>query len=393
MQPRRYCKAILLLTLCGAVLVALFNLLVDPLNSYPKFHLKAFDGLRGRQTGRIARAELARRGEWEMAIFGTSRPKAGMPADHPAFATNRVCNIAVDAARMSEVAKMFDYTRRHNALRRVLLCLDFAMFRASTFYRFDFDDSRFNPNLSLFEFHCKNLLGADAFSRSFGLTTDLIQKDFPPEGSRDGFHVRSLRPGTSQRVLFDKSLRALAYGYASQKIATNEMQGLHDVLAACHEHHIRLTLAINPVHGLDLELLVAGDNWSRFEQWKRDVVAMVAREDPEAVLWDFTGYWKPTAEEVPAPGDTTTRMKFYFENSHYTPAMGAFILDRMFLGATNDFGVILTTTNLEAHLGKIRSQREQWANSHGIDVQWVQRISTQALTTRKKNSAADEEIE
>jgi len=393
MQPKRYCKIILLLTLGAVSVVALFNLLVDPLNAYPSVHLKTFDGLRGRQSGRVARAELARRGDWGVAVFGTSRPKAGMPADHLIFSTNRTCNLAVDAARMSEAAAMFDYTRRHNPLRRVLLFLDFAMFRGSTFYRFDFDDSRFNPQLSLFEYHCKNLLGADATSHSYELSLDLVQKNLPPEGSRNGFHVRSLRPGTSQRVLFDKSLRALAFGYASQRVATNEMQGLRDVLAAAHEHHIELVLAINPVHALDLELLVAGDNWSRFEQWKRDTVAMIARAAPETLLWDFTGYWEPTTEAVPAPGDTTTRMKFYFENSHYTPTMGALILDRMFLRATNNFGALITVTNIEEHLQLIREQREAYARDHAADVQWVQRISKQALTARKKNADTGDEIE
>jgi hypothetical protein len=86
-------------------------------------------------------------------------------------------------------------------------------------------------------------------------------------------------------------------------------------------------------------------------------------------------------------------MKFYFENSHYTPAMGAFILDRMFLGATNEFGAVLTTANIEEHLQRIREQREKWARHHPAEVQWVQGISRQALATRKENPEAGEEIE
>ena len=393
MAPKQYCKCVFVLTVMALGVVLAFNLLVDPLDAYPRFHSKVFEKLRGRQTGRVARAELARKGIWDIAIFGTSRPKAGMPAHHPAFASNRVCNLAVDAARMSEVAAMFDYTRRHNRLRRVLLCLDFAMFRASTFYRFDFDDSRFNPKLSLFEYHCKNLLGADASSHSMDLVQDRVRGIFPPEGSRNGFHVRSLRPGTSQRVLFEKSLRALAFGYAAQRVATNEMRGLRDVLAACHEHRIELVLAINPVHALDVELFIAGDNWRSFEQWKRDVAAMIGREAPEAVLWDFTGYWEPTSEAVPPPGDTKTRMKYYFENSHFTPAMGALMLDRMFLGDTNTFGRIVTEKNIDEHLALLRAQREAYARTHAADVQWVQRISKQALAARKKVPGGEEEIE
>jgi hypothetical protein len=107
------------------------------------------------------------------------------------------------------------------------------------------------------------------------------------------------------------------------------------------KENIQLTLAINPVHALDLELLRTAGGWERLEDWKRQVVKLIAEESLEdrVAFWDFTDYSQPTTEEVPLSGDTTTRMKLYFENSHYTPAMGALMLDRMFRGATNDFGV------------------------------------------------------
>ena len=131
MNTKRYC--ILTVAIVGAALavVSAFNLLVDPLGVYPRAHLKAFDSLRGTLFTRQARAELVRRGDWDMMIFGTSRAKAGMPAQHPAFATNHVCNLSVDGARMTEAAAMFDYARARNPLRRVVLCLDFVCSHAT----------------------------------------------------------------------------------------------------------------------------------------------------------------------------------------------------------------------------------------------------------------------
>ncbi len=375
--------------------VAVFNLLVDPFGVYPGVHLKGFDRFREGIFNRTARAELTHRGDWDMMIFGTSRPKAGMPAQHPAFATNRVCNLSVDAARMSEAAAMFDYARARNPVRRVLLCLDFALSRYSLIDKSDFAESRFNPKLSLFEYHCKNLLGGNASDRSWEFVLDYVRKQFPPERQRNGFFIHGVKPGAKQRALFEKVLRSLSYGYAVQRTTAEEMEAFRHMLAVCRENKIEITLAINPVHALDLELLRAGDNWQRFEDWKREVVRIVAEESPDGrvVVWDFTGYWPPTTEEVPPATDKQTRMKYYFENSHYTPAMGALMLDRMFGNATNEFGARISTANIEAHLQKIREQRETYLRTHAADVQWVQRVAKQVLAARKRTAATAEEIE
>jgi hypothetical protein len=329
-----------------------------------------------------------------MAIFGTSRPKIGMPSGHPLFATNRTCDLAVDAARMSEVAVMFEYTRARNPLRRVLLCLDYAMFRGTTLFQFDLPQSRFNPDLSLLEYHCKNLIGSGATDQSFSFTLDSLKGNLPPPEQRNGFAVRVPKGDISQRALFAKTLRSLANGYAMQEVSTNEMQALRDVLISAHEHGIELTLAINPVHALDLELMVAPRTWPRFEQWKRDVVKIVADvAATNVVLWDFTGYWAPTMEPVPPATDKTTRMKFYYENSHYTPVMGGLMLDRMFLGATNEFGAKISTAKIEQHLQMLRERREVFSQQFREDVEWVARISQQARATRKKSAEPTGELE
>src|ERR1051325_3711436 len=175
------------------------------------------------------------------------------------------------------------------------------MFRASTFYQFDFAESRFNTDVSLFEYHCKNLVGANATSLSWGFVIDQWRGEARPANERNGFHVRDLKPGASQRVLFEKLLRTLAYGNAVLTVSTNEMAALQHVLEGARTQSLQLCLAINPVHALDLELF--GSNWAQFDRWKRDVVAMVAKAGAtNVVVWDFSGYSEPTTEAVPAPG-------------------------------------------------------------------------------------------
>jgi hypothetical protein len=395
MTPKRYCQITVLIALGVLAAIAAFNMLVDPYRVYPGAHLAAFDRLRDSMSNRRARAELVRQGGWEMMIFGTSRPKGGMPSVHPAFASNKVCNLSLDAARMSEAAAIFDYARKHNRVQHVILCLDFALSRQTQVDPSDFAESRFNEKLSLFNYHCKSLIGSDATDRSFKFVTSYVRKDFPPAGERDGFQVRALKPDASQHALFQKVLRSLAFSYSIVRSAPEEMEAFRRLLRTCRDHNVRLTMAINPVHALDLELMRAGGNWDGFENWKRDIVSMVAEEGmaDRAALWDFSGYWSPTMEEVPPPGDTATRMKYYFENSHYTPAMGALMLDQMFGYGTMEFGARITASNIEAHLQHIRAQRAPYALSHAGEIRQVQEISRRALAGRRRTAAAPEEME
>lgn len=390
MTARRYC-CITASAIAGALaLLAAINLLVDPSRAFPIIHLQSFDRFRDTLFSRVSRAELARIGRWNMVILGTSRPKAGMPAEHAAFQSNQVCNLAVDAAHMSEVEMMFAYARRHNRLKRVLICLDLALMRQPAAIQTDFEDSRFSTNFSIVPYACDNLIGAGVTDLSIKFLARRAAGNFPPAGQRDGFHVRSLPPEMRQRALFERTLRSLAGPYAVMQPTAREMQSLREVLAACRNERIDLILAINPVHALDLELLRAAGGWERFESWKRDVAQMIHDEKMEqrAALWDFSGYWPPTCEEVPPSGDSHTRMRFYFENSHYTPAMGALMLDRIYCGATNNFGRILTLDTIEQHLALLRTQRDQYAASHSSDVAWVQRLTKQVLAARNLTGAA-----
>jgi hypothetical protein len=99
-------------------------------------------------------------------------------------------------------------------------------------------------------------------------------------------------------------------------------------------------------------------------------------EEGKFKLWDFTGYSGPPIEAVPPAGDTTTRMKFYFENSHCTPVVGGYMLDAM-LGGTSVFGVELTRSNLDAHLARILTDRAEYARTNAADIEWVRRIASE----------------
>jgi hypothetical protein len=389
MQPayQHFVKWWLGVTVVGLMVIAAANVLVDPAGAYPGLHLKLFDSVRYLSLDRVTKAEMAKRGDWDIIILGSSRAESGMPAAHPFFTTNRTCNLSLAAARFPELAAVFDYAQRHNRLKHVVLGLDLYMFAEGQPWIENFADSRFNPAFAVFPYYCKQLIGRAATDRTWEAIRRKIQGYRAVPQETRGFHNHSLGAGTSQRELFDRVLRILGAGYRTQAVDPAYLEKFRHIVQVCRDQNIDLQVAIMPVHALDLELVHAGGRWPDLENWKRKLVTILAQEGVEGRfgLWDFTDYAGPQAEAVPPPGDSKTRMKYYFENSHCTPVLGAMMVDAMFSGgATNGFGVELARTNLESNLARILRDRDAYAATNAADIRWVDGIVGEAVAKQQK---------
>ena len=383
---KRFVKSWLGATLAALAGVVAFNLLVDPAGAYPCLHLRSLEPLRYLSHDRVHKAEMARRGGWEIIILGSSRSKAGLPAEYPWLATNQTCNLSFDAVRFPELVMAFDYARQHNRLKHVILCLDFYMFGSGPPWIQDFPESRFNPKVDLLQYYCKQLLSQASTEDSLNTLRQQRRHFVPARQSLRGFYHHLLSPGMSQRQLFDTVLRITGVRTAKQTVDWSCLDLFRQVVRTCRDEHIDLQIAIMPVHALELECYHNGGRWSDFEKWKAGLVNALAKEGVEGKtgLWDFTGYAGPPAESVPPPGDVTTRMKYFFENSHCTPAFGTLMLDSMFGAPSSDqCGIKLSRSNLTAHLHQILEDRAFYARTNAADIQWVQHLISEAAAPRK----------
>ena len=129
------------------------------------------------------------------------------------------------------------------------------------------------------------------------------------------------------------------------------------------EHRIPLTLYIHPYHADFLDMLDHFGFWTSFEDWKRHLVAQVAglrSDETEIRIIDFSGYNEFTTEPVPAAGDTTSEMRWYWEPGHYKSALGEHILERIIHGRTG-FGRVLTAATIDSVLAEMREERDRLA--------------------------------
>lgn len=82
-------------------------------------------------------------------------------------------------------------------------------------------------------------------------------------------------------------------------------------------------------------------------------------------------------------------MRFYYESSHYTPASGDLVLDRIFNYKSperivpEDFGVLLTSQTIEPYLARIRVDRETYRQTHPQDVAEIEAMAREVAKTKR----------
>jgi hypothetical protein len=322
-----------------------------------------------------------------------------MPINHPAYDSDRVYNLGLEGTSLPELDAALDLALRKNHLKRVIFGVDFLLFSDMRAARPDFDNSRFNPQLNVFEYHARNLFDWDATVRSWSLV-ERLKHHRPAQAAERGFVPRSIPPRLSQRTVFARRIHDFfinpetygAYHYSPERVTQ-----LHAMIRRCRASGVDLAIFIPPVHALQLETIRVAGLWPTFEQWKRDAAQAVAEEtgDHPIPLWDFTGFKDRVAENVPPAGDKTTRMKWYIDSSHFTPALGGLVLDRMFPSAApdnnaTDLGVALTPANVEGHLDKLRADREAYAAAHPDEIEWLRQLALRKSEKMKRPNATAE---
>lgn len=109
----------------------------------------------------------------------------------------------------------------------------------------------------------------------------------------------------------------------------------------------------------------------RYDFWLKELVRINDEEAaragrPPLPLWDFSNLNSITREAVPQNGDPTP-MRYYWEFSHYRKTTGDLILDRIFdyhdpaRPMPADFGVRMTSANIDAHIASSNAKLTEWA--------------------------------
>ncbi len=359
--------------LTGAL--AATNLAIDPYRVRSRAAPSAGQGALDERPGAFWRVAAAvRSNPPRTVILGTSRAQNALRVDHPGFGADDapVANLALAAASIDQLRLVLVHAHSVSGVRKAIVGLDLESVLGGV--RSDFDAAALSGNPDSEPAWLARVRTTLSWSAFMASLTE-VRNSGAPVGPND--HDRKLEELGGQRGLFwitefNNFYARLADlfprkgGPSMSKSDPRFRQSLvafRELLRYAHTQGIDLRLFISPVHARYLEWYRRVGWWPLFEDWKRELVAAIAQESrghpgqSSFPLWDFSGFHPMASEPVPRLGDLTTRMTWYQESSHYSPALGDMVLTRV-LGAARFEAIPLhdvriDDSNIEGHLARL----------------------------------------
>ena len=404
---RYYLKVFTLSAPCILLLVVCFNFIIDP---YAVNNAIKIDGININKPEiashlRMSKAYQVLHQKPLAIILGTSRAEFGLDPDHPGWSFQPTYNLNLSSGNIYEMLRYFQHANQINPLKQVVLALDFFQFNINGKNSPDFDENRLAVDLYgqqknqgvILKDMLATLISLDALKSSIDTLSSQYQKPLylpngllDPETTTRGklLHIIGARQVfiNSERRYFTKTYHNYTLSSPSQNASS--FDHYRRLLTIAYEKNIDFRLLIGPSHARQFETIAAKGLWLTFEAWKRQLVEINEEQAEKAHskpfhIWDFSGYNAYTTEEVPPLGDITQQMQWYWESSHYKKELGDLALDQIFnqnvpgRSIANDFGIQLSSDNINQHINSIRQARKRWRQSHPEDVAEIEALSLQ----------------
>ncbi len=392
-----YLRILLGLPLLGLAGTLVFCALVDPFGVYR--WLPAREGFnlnkpRQQSHERMVRAADLTRLSPDAVILGTSRAQVGLDGEAAAWAgiAERPANAAFSDGTPYEALRYLEHAHRHSKVKLAVFGADYLSFVGATRHSPDYTDDRLATSkvsepqpFYRWADAPSALLSLDALRISRRTVLEQDQPSYFTDRGRRNTDTMEKRivdqEGTRGAFLWSERDYADSYVCANTARLATHLKDFEAFVAFAKAEGIRLIVMTSPSHVRSLELLRAAGLWSEAEKFKRELTRIAG--DAGFDVWEF-GIPDPltTAEEVPAPGEKTTRMKWYWESSHFKKELGDLALARV-LGkpmpeGLASWGQRATKDSLEGVLAKVSGGVQAWASAHPADVEELRRAVDQA---------------
>jgi len=381
--------------------IALFNWFINP---YGYFDAPRLKGINEKSLGfnhrlRLAKALAIDKIRPATVIVGNSRAEAGYDADHPGITERPAYNLAMGGAGLEEVYRYILDALDTGQLRHLIIGADFFMFDPSRWSQMPRDESILMTNSSgsrKKQFHtwgrkARILLSGDSLTDSWWSLTHQTKQVaiYLGSGLRDDASdiEQVIREGGHRQAALNVESNFLATALrdfdlpASQANYKKSLATFRKIVAVAHSRNIRLTVIINPAHARSAYLFRSAGLEHAHESWKHDLLTILLETgqiNSTSAFWDFSGVSPCTSEALPPLGDTSTRMTWYRESSHFRAALGSAVVNKVFMNretACPLFGERISDAASLKH--QLKAQREalsQWVVDHPIDALEIDRM-------------------
>lgn len=382
-QPfSRYLARVGAMVGAGSLLAILFVALVDPYQLFRWADIQGFNRVKPlpeqyREQIKLAQAEALRP---NALLLGNSRIEVGMD---PASAALRAhgysaYNLALAGTSLTVTQRMFERVRTEGApAAMAIVGVEFLDFLVSP-SALPAGARHTEGWLHAWQWRFETLFSIKSLSDAWGTlrlqaATDPSTmtargqtplQDYNKNARREGYHLIFQQRAQENA----KNLVRRPHNLYGANGSSESIDRLLDMLATMARDGTEVNLVIYPYHAQLLAMMDEAGLQATMEQWKqvlvREIDAVQKRQPAARIrLWDFSGYGPVQCEPIPAPGDTRSSTKFYWEAGHFKSSVGDLIQQRI-LGGEGTFGTLLTATNLNENRQRIADERATCATAN-----------------------------
>jgi len=321
--------------------------------------------------GRINHARLVKaihvnRLDPEFVLIGSSSVAIALSPSHKAFESyESVYNLGMLGVNFYETAHYFQHAASSSNLERALIGLDFYAFNEFRDNKPGFSEARLNSRQMPPQDFLRLYLSLEALT----LVTEAHDsgKFFAPDGTIEemgNFRANSREELFSKHLLQNFSLEEDMYGrYA---LSMEALEDFSELVSMAQQKDVDTQIFLPPSHATLFYASVMSDYWETYQQWLRTVVQFHP-------VWDFSGCNSITTQPI------NSSEQYYDDPLHFTPKVGNWILNRIYDieldSLPSDFGVYVTSENVDAHLEKVHEQCDLWERRNPGIMEWLDSLN------------------
>lgn len=341
---------------------------------------------------RTAKAGLIRSGDWDAALFGSSRVDISLDPEHPAFDGMRCVNLGLNAAGIGENHAIFQYYIERHDPRLVVFCIDPGDLTSAHPQAplGDFTISPLDPAADPLERELRYHAGVSALIDS-GATVMRSLRDQAAVHTTHGFRRDAPFPDNQRALIASLYLsttyrlahRRMEFAHASTSGPLNPEKTalVDDIIRRCREKNARLVIFIPPNHALfQVAFRELGDPDPHFARDRRALAERVAAANtaapdaPPVELWDFLDAHPFNSPPLPPAGDPAAHLPDWIDLFHSTSRLGNLMLDLLAADsetATPPYGILLTPDILDSRIADVAAGLDAYTRDHPEDIEFL----------------------
>ena len=362
MKAAEYNKKLLTVIISILLIVAVFNIIIDPYNIFnfpPINHINYYRPEIKRQERLTKFMTLKTTGKTDTLFVGTSRPDWSLAPKHYNSITGKnAANMALAHVEFCELKDIiYSSLKIHPEIKTVLIGIDFIL------EELPLKDKQCNIGLDTKKYLTFNEITSvinsiDTTFSSFAT----IAKNISPVKKKRYFYDGTKQPFYNDNIKeefydFIEAYRTLGTEFDVADIDLGLMENFIKDLKA---KGVNVILYMPPLHATFVQIFDSNKSMDKIDLLKEKF----AQIQP---FYDFM-YINPINEEKIQPD-----MRYYFEASHATFLVGEKIQDKIFADK-GDFGVLVTAQNVRKHNLHNRELLTDWQKRNPELKNWVDSI-------------------